>query len=83
MFEQHSQLFGLLVTMERMRMSQQLSNQELGLFVNGVDTLEMEHSIEFDDKPDWLTNKVCSHNVLTQVRLFWVSEAIASFKPLK
>ena len=39
-------------------MSQQLSNQELGLFVNGVDTSEIEDNIVFDDRPEWLTNKV-------------------------
>ena len=58
MFESHVQLFSLLLALERLRMSQQLTNQELGLFVNGVDTSEIEDNIVFDDKPDWVTNKV-------------------------
>ena len=58
MFESHVQLFSLLLTLERLRMSQLLTNQELGLFVNGVDTSEIEDNIVFDDKPDWVTNKV-------------------------
>ncbi len=58
MFEEHVELFGLLVTLERMRMSQQLTNQELGLFVNGVDTLQIEDAIVFDNKPAWISTKV-------------------------
>lgn len=57
-FEQHNKLFDLLITLERLRMAQQINNQELGLFVNGVDTSEIEDNIVFDDKPDWITNKV-------------------------
>ena len=58
MFEPHIHLFSLLLVLERLRMSQQLTNQELGLFVNGVDTSEIEDNIVFGDKPEWLTNKV-------------------------
>ena len=60
MFERHTQLFALLLTLERLRMTHQLTNQELGLFVNGVDTSDIEDSIVFDDKPEWLSNKVKS-----------------------
>lgn len=58
MFEEHALLFALLVTMERLRVDDKISNQELGLFVNGVDTSGVENSLIFDDKPEWLTNKV-------------------------
>ena len=59
MFEQHTHLFAVLVTLEHMRMSQKLTNQELGLFVNGVDTSKIEDTIVFEDKPTWISNKVC------------------------
>lgn len=62
MYEQHKQLFALLLALERLRMNHQLTNQELGLFVNGVDTSAIEDNIVFDDRPEWLTNKVSSHN---------------------
>lgn len=58
MSESHTQLFALLVTMERLRMSQQLTNQELALFVNGVDTSEVDDTIVIDGKLDWLSSKV-------------------------
>ena len=58
MFEQHIQLFNLLLSLERMRMSAQITATELGLFVNGVDTSDVEESFVFDDKPSWLSNKV-------------------------
>lgn len=63
MHQRHTQLFALLVSLERMRMSQQLTKQELGLFVNGVDTSDIENSIVFDNKPEWVTNKVLNESI--------------------
>ena len=58
MFERHVELFSLLVVLERLRMSQQLSNEELALFINGVDTSAIEGAMSSADKPNWLTKKV-------------------------
>ena len=60
MFEQHVRLFNLLLTLERMRMFRQITPTEFGLFVNGVDTSDVEESFVFEDKPNWLSNKVSS-----------------------
>ena len=40
-------------------MSGQITPTEFGLFVNGVDTSDVEESFVFDDKPSWISNKVC------------------------
>ncbi len=60
MFEQHAKLFTLLLSLERLRMARQLTQRELGLFVNGVDSAGIEEGVIFDDKPEWLSNKVRS-----------------------
>ena len=69
MFNQHTHVFNLLLTLERLRMSGQITATELGLFVNGVDTSDIEESFVFEDKPEWLSNKVVSftfHSILQQ-----------------
>ena len=58
MFESHFKLFTLLATLERLRLSHQLNNEELGLFVNGIDTSAIDNDIVCQDKPDWLTDMV-------------------------
>jgi hypothetical protein len=58
MLERHATLFALLVALERLRLDHKLTNQELGLFTNGIDTLEIEDNIVFEDKPNWVSNKV-------------------------
>ena len=58
MLEQHATLFALFVALERLRLDHKLTNQELGLFTNGIDTLEIEDNIVFEDKPTWVSNKV-------------------------
>ena len=58
MFGAHLRLFELLVALERLRMDELLDCQELGLFVNGVNTALIEDSVTFDDRPDWVSNKV-------------------------
>ena len=42
-------------------MSGQITPTEFGLFINGVDTSDVEESFVFEDKPNWLSNKVSSH----------------------
>ena len=58
MYEPHAALFCLLLTLERLRADKRLTNTELGLFVNGVDTSAIEDAMVFHDKPAWITNKV-------------------------
>lgn len=59
MFAEHLVVFNLLVALERLRGSQDINDRELGLFINGVDTSDIEDDIVFDEKPDWISNKVC------------------------
>jgi predicted amidohydrolase YtcJ len=48
----------LLLTLDRLRADRRLTSAELGVFVNGVDTSQIEDTMVFHDKPHWLTNKV-------------------------
>jgi len=58
MFEPHVYLFALLATFEKLRLSHQLTNNELALFVNGVDTSAVENNAVCENKPEWMSKKV-------------------------
>ncbi len=55
---EHVRVFSLLLSLERMKLRKQVTETDLGLFVNGVDTSGLENVIKLDDKPSWMSNKV-------------------------
>ncbi|XP_072179432.1 dynein heavy chain domain-containing protein 1-like [Diadema setosum] len=71
LFQQHSDLFVFLVAVQKMRLSGEMSELELDLFVNGLESVvSRERESVFDGAsdnsvvPDWLTNEIwikCGH----------------------
>ncbi|XP_023931630.1 dynein heavy chain 6, axonemal-like [Lingula anatina] len=57
MFEQHTNLFSLLLAIERMRATRQLTIEELALFIDGIDGSDVADTIVLDYKPKWLPDK--------------------------
>ncbi|KAK6166840.1 hypothetical protein SNE40_023452 [Patella caerulea] len=58
MFEEHYNLFALLVAIEQMLMIRKASNKETSLFINGFEKEGLDEDSLMDKKPDWMSKKV-------------------------
>jgi len=58
LFEEHWQVFALLVTIQRMASNQSFTEDELLIFVNDVKHVKFVMSVNPKDKPDWMKHEV-------------------------
>jgi len=57
-FEKDCQVFGLLVTIQRLIAAGAVSNDEVIVFVNDVKAIPMNSERQKVDKPDWMNHEV-------------------------
>lgn len=55
LFEQHVLIFNLLLTFDRLKVANKLSDKEISLFVNGNNTGSYDN---MELKPNWLSEQV-------------------------